>query len=117
MAPSRPLTYPCPVQLTLDIIGGKWKPLILWVLRGGAARRFNDLLKAMPDLTHKVLTEQLRQLESDGLVSRSVVGEPRVRVDYRLTEFGATLRPSLNEMAAWAKRHHRRFGATIATTK
>jgi DNA-binding HxlR family transcriptional regulator len=111
MPPSYEKAYACPVQLTLDIVGGKWKPLILWLLRGGP-RRFNDLHRAMP-VTHKVLTEQLRQLERDGLVARRIVDAPRLRIDYRLTEFGGTLRPVLNEMAAWAKRHHRRLGATL----
>jgi DNA-binding HxlR family transcriptional regulator len=103
--------YACPVQLTLDVVGGKWKPLVLWLLRDGP-RRFNDLHKAMP-VTHKVLTQQLRQLERDGLVVRRVSGEPRLRIDYGLTEFGDTLRPALNEMAAWAKVYHRRLGATL----
>ena len=116
MSPSRQLTYACPVQLTIDIVGGKWKPLILWLLRGGRPRRFNDLQRAMPDVPHKVLIQHLRQLERDGLLARTVVGEPHRQVDYRLTAFGATLRPALNEMAAWAKRHHRRFGATILPT-
>jgi len=113
MVTQRYTRYACPVQLTLHVVGGKWKPLVLWLLRGGGARGFNDLLAAMRPVTHKVLAEQLRQLERDGLVSRTVRDEGKVRVDYRLTEFGATLRPALNEMAKWAKRHHRTFGATL----
>ena len=74
--------YACPVQLTLDVVGGKWKPLILWLLRDGP-RRFNDLHKAMP-VTHKVLTQQLRQLERDDLVVRRVSGEPRFSDRLRL---------------------------------
>jgi DNA-binding HxlR family transcriptional regulator len=107
--------YSCPVELTLDVVGGKWKPMILWLLRG-RKRRFNDLLAAMPGITHKVLTHQLRELQRDGLVVRMVASEPRLRVDYGLTDFGATLRPVLDGMASWAKRHHRRFGATILPT-
>lgn len=113
MSPGRPKTYACPVQLTIDVVGGKWKPLILWLLRDGRPRRYNDLQRAMPEVAHKVLTEHLRQLERDGLVSRAVVGEPHLQVQYCLTAFGATLRPALNEMAGWAKRHHRRLGATL----
>jgi DNA-binding HxlR family transcriptional regulator len=105
-------TYLCPVELTLDVVGGKWKPLILWLLRRGK-RRFNDLLASMPGVTHKVLIQHLRELERDGIVERTVTGEPRIRVDYALTELGTTLGPSLDAMASWAKRHHRRFGATI----
>jgi DNA-binding HxlR family transcriptional regulator len=105
-------TYFCPVELTLDVVGGKWKPLILWLLRQ-RKRRFNDLLAAMPGVTHKVLTQHLRDLERNGIVERTIRNEPRVRVEYGLTEFGMTLGPSLDAMASWAKRHHRRFGATI----
>lgn len=115
MSASHEKIYACPVQLTLDIVGGKWKPLMLWLLRTGP-RRYNDLLKAMP-VTHKVLTQQLRQLERDGLVVRRVSGEPPLRIDYRLTEFGETLRPVMNEMAAWAKRHHARLGATLEASR
>lgn len=109
--------YACPVQLTLDVVGGKWKPLILWLLRTGNARRFNDLLSAMTPITHKVLAEQLRQLERDGLVERTVSGDPKVRVDYRLTGLGATLRPVLDQMAGWAKRHHAVYGASLKTPR
>ena len=67
--------YSCPVELTLDVVGGKWKPMILWLLRG-QKRRFNDLQAAMPGITHKVLTHQLRELERDGIVTRTVTSEP-----------------------------------------
>ena len=113
MAMQRNTRYACPVQLTLDVVGGKWKPLILWLLRRGSPRGFNDLLLTMRPITHKVLAEQLRQLERDGLVSRTVRAEPKLRVDYRLTDLGASLRPALNEMSKWAKRHHRTFGVTL----
>lgn len=116
MPSSKARTYACPVQLTLDVVGGKWKPMILWLLRGGK-RRFNDLQASIPGISHKVLTAHLRELQRDGVVSRTVVGEPRIRVDYGLTEFGITLRPSLDAMANWAKRHHRHFGATITPSR
>lgn len=109
--------YACPVQLTLDVVGGKWKSLILWRLRSGSARRYNDLLRAMPTVTHKVLTQQLRQLERDGLVTRIVAPTRSRQVGYQLTDFGVSLRPALNEMAGWAKRHHRRFGAVLLPTR
>jgi DNA-binding HxlR family transcriptional regulator len=117
MSSKRQQSYACPVQLTIDIVGGKWKPLILWLLRTGRPRRFNDLQRSMPDVAHKVLTQQLRQLERDGVVARNVVGGPHLQVEYGLTAFGASLGPVLNEMAAWAKRHHRRFGATIGSPR
>ena len=85
-----------------------------WLYVPGQLRRTSD---AMPDVAHKVLIQQLRQLERDGLVSRTVVSEPHVQVEHCLTAFGTSLGPVLNEMAAWAKRHHRRFGATLSATK
>jgi DNA-binding HxlR family transcriptional regulator/uncharacterized membrane protein len=85
------------VQLTIDVVGGKWKPSILWLLRAGRPRRFNDLQRSMPDVAHKELTQQLRQLERDGVVSRNVVGGPHLQVEYCLTAFGTSLGPVLNE--------------------
>ena len=82
MSLSRQHPYACPVRLTIDIVGGKWKPLILWLLKGGRPRRFNDLQRAMPEVAHKVFIQQLRQLERDGLVSRTVVSEPHLQVEY-----------------------------------
>lgn len=104
--------YSCPVELTLGVIGGKWKPLILWELRG-RARRFNKLHAALPGITHKVLTQQLRTLERDGIISRTV-REGRVRtVEYAFSDFGRTLRPVLDALASWAKDHHRQVGAIL----
>ena len=79
-----------------------------------ALQRFAE---PMPEVAHKVLTQQLRQLERDGLLSRTVVGESHLHVEYCLTVFCGTLRPVLNEMAGWAKRHHGRFGATLAAPR
>ena len=118
--PTAPYTgapYTCPVELTLAGVGGKWKPLILWELRAGA-RGFNALQATLPGVTHKVLAQQLRQLERDGIVARAARGggpAGRVRhVDYALTPFGRTLRPSLDALARWAKAHHAAVGATLA---
>lgn len=105
--------FSCPVELTIAMIGGKWKPLLLWELRDGP-RRFNALQNAMPGITHKVLAQQLRGLERDGFVTRTEhAGEVR-HVEYALSGFGATLRPVLNVMADWAKQHHAQAGATLA---
>ena|SRR5215471_3135552 len=103
--------YQCPVELTLDVIGGKWKPRILWELRSGP-KRFNVLLNTVPDIAHKVLTQQLRALEHDGLIVRRALDDGR-RVEYALSEFGRTLRPSLDALAKWAKQHHREVHATL----
>lgn len=108
--------YDCPVEVTLSVIGGKWKPLILWELRSGF-RRFSELEAAIPAISHKVLTQHLRELERDAVISRHVVGGANNRsarhVDYALSEFGRTLRPVLNSMAKWAKEHHGHLGIIL----
>jgi len=108
----QPDCYHCPVDLTLDVIGGKWKPLILWELRPGP-RQFNALRAAVRGISHKVLTQQLRGLVRQGILERTVC-DGRIRtVTYGLTEFGRSLCPVLDTLAAWAKRHHRRMGLAL----
>jgi DNA-binding HxlR family transcriptional regulator len=104
--------YHCPVELTLDVIGGKWKPLLLWELRAGP-RRFGALRSSLPGIAHKVLAEQLRELERAGIVVRTERAARIRHVEYALSDFGATLAPVLDEMAGWAKRHHDEVGATL----
>ncbi len=102
--------YSCPVQLTLDIVSGKWKAHILWELRA-SARGFNELTHALEGISHKVLTRQLRELERDGLIARTATAHNRT--GYALTPFGRTLRPSLDALAKWAKTHHAEVGAEL----
>ena len=96
--------YGCPVEVTLDVIGGKWKCVILWWLRRGA-RRFGELMQLMPGVSQKVLTTQLRQLEADGLVNRQVFQVSPRRVEYSLTTYGETLKPITDLMCEWGKAH------------
>ncbi|MGH7719705.1 MAG: winged helix-turn-helix transcriptional regulator [Gemmatimonadaceae bacterium] len=107
--------YACPVELTLDVIGGKWKPLILWELRAGP-RRYNTLLHTV-GVSHKVLTQQLRALERRDIIVRTARERGERHVEYRLSEFGRTLRPVLNSMAGWAKRNQGRLGARVGVTE
>ena len=87
--------YPCTVSLTMDLIGGKWKAVILYHLRNGA-KRYNELHKENPAIKEMTLSLQLKQLEKDGLVSRSVFGKkPPVKVVYNLTDFGKSFIPLL----------------------
>lgn len=102
-------TFACPVDVTLNLIHGKWKPMILWLL-STRRRRFSEFQVVMPQVAHKVLSQQLRQLEEDGLICRSVRDARGQRLDYRLTEFGRSLRPALNALASWGKAHHRALG-------
>jgi DNA-binding HxlR family transcriptional regulator len=97
-------SFTCPVERTLAVIGGKWKPAILWELRPGR-RRFSELLAAVPGVTHQVLTRQLRQLQRDGIISRTVQTGGERHVEYSFTDFGRSLHPSRDAMADWAKRH------------
>lgn len=90
----------CPVERTLAVIGGRWKPLILFHLRGGK-RRFNELRRLMPTVTQRMLTQHLRELEADGVISRLVHPVIPPRVDYDFTVHGRTLLPILDAMAIW----------------
>ena len=90
----------CPVETTLEVIGGKWKTVILYHLREGK-KRFGELKRAMPLTTQKVLTQQLRELEADGVVSRRVFPEVPPRVEYALTDLGRSLEPVLAAMCTW----------------
>ena len=90
----------CPVEAALDLIGGKWKPMILALLLG-RPWRFNELRRRLAGVTHRVLAAQLRDLEATGLVRRTAHPEVPPRVEYALTELGLTLRPLLAELTAW----------------
>lgn len=90
----------CPVTAMLQLIGGKWKPVILYCLRT-EKRRFGELSARIPELSRKVLTQQLKELEVDGLISRKQFNEIPPRVEYELTTLGKSLTPLLNEMEKW----------------
>jgi DNA-binding HxlR family transcriptional regulator len=95
----------CPVEVTLAVIGGKWKPLILWHLGEGGVRRFLELQRMIPGITRKMLTQHLRELERDGVVARKIFNQMPVRVEYSLTKYGQTLRPLLRALCHWGSRH------------
>ncbi len=99
----------CPVKLTTDIIGGKWKPLILYYLEG-KTRRFGELRKLIPGMTKKMLTQHLRELERDEIIHRKVYAEVPPKVEYSLTKHGESLKPILKLMSAWGSKHHARYG-------
>ncbi|QMT33911.1 helix-turn-helix transcriptional regulator [Conchiformibius steedae] len=92
----------CPVNTTLAVMGGKWKPLILYYLNGNT-RRFNELNRLIPAVTQRVLTMQLRELENDGIVLRKVYAQVPPKVEYSLTAFGETLMPVVAAMHAWGR--------------
>jgi DNA-binding HxlR family transcriptional regulator len=93
--------YPCTVSLAMDLIGGKWKTVILYHLKEDA-KRYSELLKEMQPVTEMTLSLQLRQLEKDGLIARKVYGKkPPFKVVYNLTDFGRTFIPALEAITAW----------------
>lgn len=96
--------YYCPVEVTLEVIGGKWKCVILWWLRRDA-KRFGELKQLIPGITQKILTQQLRELEEDGLIRREAYREAPPRVEYSLTTYGETVRPITELMCEWGKAH------------
>src|SRR5882724_10755079 len=105
--------YFCPVKLTTSVIGGKWKPLILFYLEGGTLR-FGELQKLIPGMTKKMLTQHLRDLERDEVVRRKVYAVVPPKVEYSLTRHGESLKPILKLMSAWGVRHRARYGLAKA---
>jgi DNA-binding HxlR family transcriptional regulator len=90
----------CPAEYTLQVIGGRWKVLILYQLFQGA-QRFSELQRSVTGITQKMLTQQLREMERDGIVERTVYPQVPPRVEYRLSPRGQTLRPVVNAMCKW----------------
>jgi len=100
-------TLDCPVNATIDIIAGKWKPSILCELRL-EPRRFGDLRRDIPGISEKVLSEHLRALEADGIVSRREFHDGAVlATEYAFTDYGRTLIPALSALAEWGLAHKR----------
>ena len=94
--------YPCCASLTMGIIGGKWKTVILYHLMVGGTLRYNELRKDMPTVTERTLSLQLKTLEEDGIIKRKVyTSKPPLKVEYSLTDFGKTLIPLIKSIADW----------------
>lgn len=98
-------TYYCDVELTLQIIGGKWKPIILFHLGADGTLRFSEIRRIIPNITPKMLTQQLRQLESDGVVSRKVYAQVPPRVEYGLTALGKSVMPIIQQLSCWGRQY------------
>jgi len=94
----------CPVEAALDVIGGKWKSIILYHLLS-ETMRFNELKRLMPGITQRMLTKQLRELEADNLISRKVYAVVPPKVEYSMTDYGITLEPVLCALQDWGLKH------------
>jgi len=96
--------YCCFVEAALDEIGGKWKPLILWVLQNGKLR-FSEINKILPSITQRMLTKQLRELEKNNLVNRKVYAQVPPKVEYSLTKKGQSVLPILEALCDWGEEY------------
>ncbi|HOA06860.1 MAG TPA: helix-turn-helix domain-containing protein [Spirochaetota bacterium] len=96
--------YNCEMELTIDLVGGKWKSMILWIISGRTVR-FNALRRELHGITQKMLTQQLRELEADGLLNRKVYAEVPPKVEYTLTEQAKNLLPVLEQLCEWGKKY------------
>jgi DNA-binding HxlR family transcriptional regulator len=105
--------YACSFEIAMDLIGGKWKPIIIWHLGTKGTKRFNELRKLLPQITQKMLTQQLRELESDGLVERRVYPQVPPKVEYSLTGSGESLMPILRMMCDWGEEYYEKVDMNL----
>lgn len=94
--------FHCAMDVTMNYIGGKWKTVVLWYLRKDK-KRFSELRRLIPNITEKMLSLQLKDLENDGIVNRKLYAEVPPKVEYFLTDFGKSLIPMLEEIARWGR--------------
>jgi DNA-binding HxlR family transcriptional regulator len=103
--------YTCGLDAAVDLVGGKWKALILWALHADR-QRFGELKRQVPGVSEKMLIQQLREMEADGLVHREVYREVPPKVEYSLTKFGASLNEALIPLGDWGHKHMKRIEST-----
>jgi DNA-binding HxlR family transcriptional regulator len=101
--------YGCGLEAALDMIGGKWKVLVLWHLSSGP-RRFGELRRLVKGISEKMLIQSLREMERDGIVKRTDFREIPPRVEYSMTSFGVSLKEALKPLCEWGSRHMKRIG-------
>ena len=101
-----------PMSRLQSVIGGKWKILILWYVAAYGVQRFNELQRRLAGASHTTLTRQLRELEEDGFLCRTVYGEVPPRVEYRLSPLGESFAPLLHAMLRWSEEHLEELGGT-----
>ena len=97
--------YRCDIELTLEVIGGKWKALLLWELHLNGVIRFNEFRRLIPEITQKMLSQQLKDLESNQIIQKKIYPQVPPMVEYRLTQLGEELIPILESMDKWGKNY------------
>ncbi|STO31522.1 HTH-type transcriptional activator hxlR [Fusobacterium necrogenes] len=107
---NREKQYNCYFELTLDIIGGKWKPIILYYINTNKVARHSDLKRFIPSINERMLTRQLRELEEDELINRKVYPVVPPKVEYSLTEKGQELIPILESLVKWGAKYAESIG-------
>ena len=105
--------HECPVETGMELLSGKWKPRLLWKFYKHGTLRFGELKRTMPEVTAKMLTQQLRELEQDGLIQRKIYAEVPPKVEYSLSDFGRTLGPILDQIAAWSSGQQRKISQIL----
>ncbi|MCY2973307.1 MAG: winged helix-turn-helix transcriptional regulator [Planctomycetota bacterium] len=100
-----------PMEVTLSVIGGKWKAVILFRLMNGSPCRFAELRRQIPGISERMLTQQLRELEQDEIVHRKVFPEVPPKVEYSITDYGKTLHPIIEVMYVWGRKYSKRIKA------
>ena len=111
--PPKSDTVVCPAHVTLRVIGGKWKLVILWHL-WEETKRFSELKRAIPGITQRMLSQQLRELERDGVLLRKVYAQVPPKVEYSMSELGETLRPVITMMRSWGADYLQQRAAVTA---
>ena len=110
MEKKKALTFHCSVEATMAVLGGKYKAIIIWHLNRAGLMRYNEIQKAVPQATAKMLSQQLKELENDGIVRRKLYPVVPPKTEYSLTELGKTLVPIIDEMCVWGDEYFRRLG-------
>jgi DNA-binding HxlR family transcriptional regulator len=109
--------YGCSVEVTIGVIGGKWKSVLLYHLIKDRVIRFGELRRLLPNVTAQMLTSQLRELEADGVVHRKVYAQVQPKVEYSLTPFGDSLAPIIRAMASWGESYATDAGKRISLVR
>jgi DNA-binding HxlR family transcriptional regulator len=103
--------YICGIDAAMDVVSGKWKSLILWELANYGTRRFGELRRGLPGVSEKMLIQQLREMEQDGLIHREIFREVPPRVEYSLTDHGRSLNDALGPLGVWGEKRRQRLAA------